>query len=421
MRVIGGNTVRALLSSMVMAIAFVRAVGAESNVQGDKGSWQSLWHGVGDSQKAAYALPRSCATIVKALDAAMNGDFPLFCSFFDGVDTNRASAEVKTWYDEWKAGTRQFIYLIGQEALLGSEPNRYAAVSIVPSALKDSAGKIDPSRAKADVIFARQTADGWKLLFEVVDRKLYQSMVERAAVFKYKPNEFSMEAIEEEIRQHHRTVLDQKRKQGASTPEVLSLAETFQVREAGVRITGWAEWTNHYRAEILDPPVVFDLRQDVAMDFSNPVSACRSYMRASYLRDRETLLKNADASEKASLRKRFEGDLESTKPRVPNPKLALVSILLTARTAVEGREYVMVFWRAQNAEGPKNDLVGFQKTFLVKNPETNSYLVTQDLKDSTLASILAVARAAETGLGKYSDIYNKMTKSSFPAHFYEIR
>ena len=220
------------------------------------------------------------------------------------------------------------------------------------------------------------------------------------------------------MRNFHQHVLEEKRKQGASTMQIVSMAETFQVMEAGVQISTWAEWTNYYHAIVLDPPVVFDIRTNVLMDFTTPASACRSYLRASFLRDHDTLLKNADPSETTRLKRSFTNDVQATDW---GPKLALFTILLTATTTLDGQHYVMVLWRSQNAQDPTNDLIGLQETFLVYNPQTKSFLVTQNLRHSTFATLLPAAKAAGAELGTHDNFYEKMKTSSFPTGFYTVK
>ena len=140
-----------------------------------------------------------------------------------------------------------------------------------------------------------------------------------------RPSEFSQERIY--MRNFHQDVLEEKRKRGASTMEIASMKETFQVMEAGVQMRTWADWTNYHHAIVLDPPVVFDIRTNVLMDFTTPASTCRSYLRAGFLRDHDTLPKNADPSETTRLKRSFINDVQT---RNGGPRLALFTILLTA-------------------------------------------------------------------------------------------
>jgi hypothetical protein len=88
---------------------------------------------------------------------------------------------------------------------------------------------------------------------------------------------------------------------------------------------------------------------------------------------------------------------------------------------LDGQEYTMVFSRRQNAEDPMNDYVGLLLTFLVYDPKTKSYRVTQDLRYSQFSKILTAAKAPEAGFGTYNYWYEKINGSSFPAHFYTVK
>lgn len=214
--------------------------------------------------------------------------------------------------------------------------------------------------------------------------------------------------------------IDEMRKSGASQTQIISAMERFQASEADVTVGSWTQWTNYYKVKILNPPVSFCNLDECKMDFTTPTSAYRAYKRAVLLLDEPTLLKYADDSGTSYLK---EGTLRNSKsaarknaPITPTR----ITLLLTAETTVSGKDYLMVLSREQNAKSPTNGLVFLQKYFFVYDKTRNAYLFTRDVESSSLAEILPAAKAAETGIAKYPAWMDKMKKSLFPAHFYEM-
>lgn len=410
---------------LLMAITLSAPAATNDVVLGDMGNWRTFWHGVGDSQGGE--LPRSCPIVINALKAAEMGNFSHFCSYFSGVDTNQAPQQVKMLYRELNLYASQYSFLIAQEAVLQDSQGRladYAALSIVPSTLKSS-GNADTNLQEigAVVIFSRRVSDGWVLLAHSVDAKLLKEMTETASRFAYRPTPLRMEAVERDIHKFHSDVLEAKRRAGASDVDIVSTKESFRVMENAGQITNWQTWSNYYHAVVLDPAITFDLRDNILMDFSKPVTACCSYLRAAFLHDDRALLENADESGVEWLKKGVlkEKTAESRARGGDSAKLTHITMLLTATVMVDEKSYVMVLWRSQNAERPKAGLIGFQRTFFVYNPEKKSYLLTRDVAQSTFGALLPIAGAPNVGLSVYNDFYKKMAQSEFPEHFYSIR
>jgi hypothetical protein len=211
------------------------------------------------------------------------------------------------------------------------------------------------------------------------------------------------------------------RKKGASQRDIIGAKEMFQMMEAGVQINNWSDWTNHYKAVILSPPIDFYEGDPCANNYGDPISALRSYLRAVYTGDAYTLLKCADDSGKNRLKRTMQVD-ESIKKvtyKISTNILNQISVLLTARTEADGKDYVLVFWRAQNENNPTNGLIALQNTFFVH--EGDSYLLTDNVGDTMLARLLSVNHAEDAALCKYADFMKVMGKTSFPTNFYTIR
>ena len=388
----------------ILALWFVLSFSANADemIQGEKAQWKSYWHGIGNAQPDAYELPRAGSTIARALDAAKGGNFPLFCTYFWDVESNRPPVQVKAWFDEWKLCSQQYIYLIAQEAVLGnseqSTSNVYAAVSIAPAALRGAQVITNEPPLRAQVIFARESVGVWKLLPDVLDQKIERALLVRASAVLYQPHRnFTKEGIEEQSRKINRDFLEQMRKNGASPELILSQRERDQVSESGVFIDHWTVWTNYYKAVILDPPVVFEMRDPYRMNFTNdPVSAFRSYCRAQFTGDARTLLKYADTSGKKYLKSNLGVDEAIKKTTYVRPNfMTHTTVLLTATTTVDSKDYALVFWRAQNERNPTNGIIALQTTIFVRKKDANgdTYLLSQDLGSSEFENIGVAAHA----------------------------
>ena len=402
---------------------------AQSTEAGVNSEWQTQWHGIGIGQKEVFKLPRACPVAAQALEAAKQGDFAGFCSFYEGVTTNQPPERIKSRYNDLNSLLKRYACLIAHEAVMTNTSNGqitvYSAMSIVPrELLADNAVPDSEGALKALIIFARLSGDSWKLLVERMDEELENALRRQADPLCYRPNVFSKKAVDQMVRQSHDAQLEKMRKDGASGPTITSMREVFQVMEKGIPVASWETWTNCYKAVILDPPVVFDIRDEMKIDFSNPISACRSYHRAAFLRDTQTLTNHSDTYFGAELPKRYEREkaqLPSLRTNVSVVSQSRITMLLTAMTSVDGKDYAMVLWRSQDAEAPTKKRISFQKSFFVHDSQRKSYLLTEDMSHgSVFNSLFGLQGAAAVGFSTYNDFYEAMKKSRFPKHFYTV-
>ena len=182
-------------------------------------------------------------------------------------------------------------------------------------------------------------------------------------------------------------------------------------------MNGWAEWTNCYRAVVLNPAVVFEKRDPFTYDYSQPIAAFRSYLRAMWVGDGKALLAHADASGLSSLKKMGVSATVETRSFDLTTVLTHVTVLMTATTMLEKKEYVLVFWRAQNEADVQHGPIALQSTIFVKSHD--EYWLTLDLDDSYFGSVLNMAHAGG-GIWKYDAFKKELEKSSFPKSFYEF-
>jgi hypothetical protein len=229
------------------------------------------------------------------------------------------------------------------------------------------------------------------------------------------------ERIDYGSRRLHEARIEEMRKSGESQPRIISEIESFQALEAGLTLASWTQWTNYYKAKVLNPPISFGNLDPYKMDFTTPTSAYRSYKRAVILLDEPTLLKYADESGTDFLKKGTLAYAKREAGKLPPIVPTRVTLLLTAEVAVNGKDYVMVLEREHNAQNPTNSPVFLQQHFFVHDKQRNAYLFTRDVEFGTFANLLPAAKAAGAGIAKYGIWMDRMKKSQFPPHFYEIK
>lgn len=229
-------------------------------------------------------------------------------------------------------------------------------------------------------------------------------------------NQFSKTELGPQLTEFQKFHLDDMRKKGFPEPSIISAKETFQLMNNGVQMTNWAHWVEYYRARILISPIRFDLHEPFQPDFTTPENACRSYLRLHLIGDGKALLQNADRTGRERLRSYIkEGETRSSYNTLATNRLTRITVLLTASTILEGREYVVVCWRAEDALDPTKDAISLQRAFFVLRDD--KYLFTDDMRDSGLAWLFSLARLQRQGFWKYPDYIKDLKASDLPLSF----
>ena len=393
--------------------------GADDKVAGQKGEWSVRSHGV--STDLALRASGAASQVAQAFDAAWKGKKNSFADFWN-FDTNQPSPRIEALYKEWNSLGERYVFLISEEATLGNEKtssNLCSAISIVPTMALGRPpvqGITNEPVLEPRVVFAENRKGVWRLLPETQDKVVEQTLLSRAAKFLHRPT-YSKEEADARLRKFRQDYLEIMRSNGASPARITSQKERIRVEEADIRLDNWAAWTNYYHAVVLDSPVAFNKKEPFAYDYLTPLSALRSYLRAFWTGDAKALLQHADASGQSFLKKIGVNEAEP-RSTYDIPSMTLITPLLTAETSLEGKDYVLVFWRAQNDMNPKNGSIALQNTIFVRNG--GEYFMTRDLEASYLEDILRAGQLKGGGIWKYPDFEKKMKESTFPPHFYAI-
>lgn len=389
-------------------------------VQGERGLWEVRWHG--SSIASLKDLPAPCPLVSRALNAAQKHELLEFAACFGDFDTNNLPNQVKSLFDDWSFSARSYSQLLVEVAVLDAQTptSRVAAVSFVGAAPLLPSGQISGvPAANVQVVFARPSGDKWELSWECIDGKLDQYLRANAAPFAYRPNAHNEQAANQARLTGQAQTLLRMRELGESPENVMLAREVFRLGNEAISTNSWNEWQRIYRAEILNPPVVFDLTDQYSPDFTTPLNALRSYWRAIYTGDAQTLLNNSDERAREWLKKSMGVD-----PRVTRASYALLTnltrltVLLKASNSVEGNDYVLFLSRKQSSVSPKTNYVTFNIEIFRR--EQDRYVFTRDLCFSPFGLVLSAAGASGGNLRAYPEFHEALKRSAFPAHFYTI-
>jgi len=267
-----------------------------------------------------------------------------------------------------------------------------------------------------NVVYARENSNQLTLVSDIYDNVIEQELIKKTSPFLYHNRSFTSDDLLREQQKFNRAALETMQKNGVSSEFLASKKEEYQVEESGIEIKNWNDWTNYFKALILDPPISFEKGESFSFNYNNAIAAFHSYVYASYIGDGAMLLKYADPSGTQFLKSLGVSYTNSGNYDFHNA-MTHVTILLTASNTFEGRDYSLVLWRGQNSKNPQNGYISLQKTIFVK--QNGIFLMTRDLNDSYFSRVIEVANVTG-GVWKYSEFKKAMDKSQFPRSFYDF-
>jgi hypothetical protein len=386
-----------------------------TQIKGDWGNWavQTSYQALEDATR--LSTNKMERTLFKALSAvASNVPADFAKCFFANITTNN-SPSASDLFEEWKAATanRNKIVLGATASLLGDQSNstnRWTACVVL--FLQGGQLRVVDTR----VMIFREEAGISKFLLQTQDVTLASHLSEIARLpFESAPS--TPEAVRQLIERQRQVFLEHLARTG-TREQVIATIERNQLIDTSARISDWDSWCKHYQAQVLNPPIVFDVNEPIQPDYSTPIAALKSYEHAMQKEDVAELLQHADDSGKKRLRE-FTG--EPTQPRIGFnkyfAKFTKATILLTARAVIAGNEYTLLLQRRETPVDPKKNLVRFEGVVFRKNLE--GYLFSNDMANSELAQLLYYAKA-EPGMGLNPDFFKQCQKSLLPPHFYTL-
>lgn len=406
--------------TLLFLISVNLATASELVIHGETGDWKN--HSIGRNPDDPSRFEEGSKAVAQALDAAKDGDVSKFLTIWN-VNTTNPPAHVMDCYYEWKTNSQHYVYLIVEEAVVGDIPSTLVkqplcAVSIAPAILRQphSPALTNGTPIWAQVVFLKKILGEWKLVLEVLDKKVEQAMLVKASSALYQYNDYSPEGVAEQVRKINRDFLALMQKDGAPPERIAAQKENLQLQESGTQMKGWKDWTNYYHAVVLNPPIIFERRDAFAYNYSQPIAAFRSYSHAMFVGDGKALLTHADVSGQRFLKK-MGVTTEGTNSVDLTSVMTHITVLLTATTVFDKKEYDLVFWRAQNETDVQHGPVALQSTIFVK--EKDEYWLSEDLDDSFFGSLLGIVHVTG-GFWKYADFIKELNNSEFPRWFYDI-
>jgi len=401
-------------------------------IRGEKYDWIVRHDGMNSQQclgAVFFGAPSKAVAI--ALEAAKASNKVQFDACFADTNSNVFHEQIDSLYNEWRLCSRQYIYLIVDEAVVSNNPNgqlnSIVAVSIAPFGLGSQKKEYsDMPKLRADAVFLTKINHEWKISLQQYDQKILDYFIGRAApvVYHSDPNIFTSQEQVGLAQQQAAVVNEAKfiknlQDSGASVARINGVKESFALMKDGALATNWLAWKMHYNVREINPPITYDVRDPWLVNFSDPVAAQRSYRHAIYVGDAKTLYRFADETGKKDLQV-FVGDENIKKATYElSPKITKYTVLFTATTKYEDNEYAMVFFREQEGTNPKNGRVSFESD-IFKHTQ-NGYVYTADIdSSSTFGNPGQAAKVGPMFMPPYPRFYQIASKSEFPEYYYKI-
>jgi hypothetical protein len=238
----------------------------------------------------------------------------------------------------------------------------------------------------------------------------------------FKPQEQADQTFKQEDLEMRSSLLRQEQAQG-HIPfiwEVNNLKLDYQLLDSGVSITNYNSWMKTFNAQVLNPAVVFDVRDALPIDFSTPIAAEQSYRRAKYDGDASTLLNNSDENGKFFMEHiLFVDKSKKVTSYEIFKRLSHFTVLLTATYNFQGYRYTLVLVRAQEYEKPKDGIVILQVDMFKQVGDR--FLFTGDINTSCgFGNIFDAAHTKMSFLEHYPKFYEHNKCSALPPSFYTI-
>ncbi len=421
-----------LCSVVIYTLYSEKGFSEDVKISGDNSDWNVHSYKVNSQQfleTNSFSTPRT--TVAFALESARIGDQIQFQSCFYDMDTNSSPDLANSLFNEWHLCSRQYFYLITDEALLikngQGQSNVVAAVSLAPFGLSSQKQEYsDMPQLKAQVVFLDKLNNDWKISLKTHDNKILNYLIKQADPLVYRANPDVLTSPEEVVKLQKKVELSAEtviinNMQISNVPVAVinGTKEDFKLLNAGVVITNWETWKQYYNAQEIKPPMVFDVRDETPVDYSTPVSAFRSFIHAFYVGDSKTLLSHVDETGRAWLMGAI-GNVNVKKSTYEMfPKFTKYTVLLTAATTFQGNDYSLVFYRVQEGTNPKEGRVTFQSQFFKHT--SNGYVNTRDIDSrSSFGNPIAAAKANGTFLSFYPKFYSVVSHSQFPTYYYTI-
>jgi len=181
------------------------------------------------------------------------------------------------------------------------------------------------------------------------------------------------------------------------------------------------EWLKQYRGKIYNPPIVFDFTDQWTPDFSTPEKALRSLWYCKNKCDAETILSNADPSFIYQYKVKLKDPWLAGSPKTyHNDGLTKITILMSGKIVLGGREFTMLFYRREHPAEPKKHVISFQDNYFVHL--NGKYYLSEAIYSTEFADVYGIM-----GWGgfyparEYKEMIEHLKKTKTPLSFYSIK
>lgn len=226
----------------------------------------------------------------------------------------------------------------------------------------------------------------------------------------------NLDEAEQWIKQDHLASL---RSRGTREETIFLIQESWTQNQKG-EPAGLEQWLVRYKGGLFEPPVVFNISDPFKPDFSTPVNSLRSFWTALYFGDAKTLLAHSDTSALHLLRRQFGVSETNQKDTYffPEPHKK-ITVLFSGETQIGGNEYVLLFYRREEEERPRDHVFSFHTTFFKRSG--NGYLLSEAPRGSQFSDVLTVMGADPMRIrGPYPQFSEQLKESNMPERFYII-
>ena len=219
--------------------------------------------------------------------------------------------------------------------------------------------------------------------------------------------------------------IQQLKEDGSPRSYMLSTIEMQESVRQNEILQTWEDWQKKYHAQMLSNMPPFSCQDPVQLDYSSSYGAWRSALYARATGRVQLLLDHADRELREYAAKNQGWGLQNSGKNLLDSMTGSWTVpLMQADTKLDGNEYTMYWWRAEDPVKNAEGMVSFQYIVFCKTPD--GYVETRDMDGSDFVRPHDFAMSdigAETPFpfGLYSKFHENWSKSKFPAYFYTMK
>ncbi len=207
--------------------------------------------------------------------------------------------------------------------------------------------------------------------------------------------------------------------QGAEKEALALMQEDFTFARSNAVISTWQEYVTEFNVDILEPGLVFDVRENLSDCESSGTNRFHCWLHAWFEREPSNLFSYADSSGSNVL---AGAGLTPTNANVGTwmyyTNLTKSTLLFTAEKTWQDSSYKLFFYRREHPFDPTNHFVTFGEVVLKQ--KDSEWFFTGDMELTRFGRYFFYAGVTSLAMGHYTNVFEVMKESQFPEHFYTI-